>query len=84
MGNSSIAGILPDASGNIRREQTIRKAMLMSMVFVLRPVADVMLPMTIGNAVYTAVLRLIGLTIEEREAYGWRCTRHRAKTGTGS
>ena len=34
--------------------------MLLSTVFVLRPMADVMLPMTLGNAVYTAVLQLIG------------------------
>jgi hypothetical protein len=33
--------------------------MLMSIVLVLRPVADVMLPMTIRNVVYTAVLQLI-------------------------
>lgn len=34
--------------------------MLMSTVFVLRPMADVMLPMTLGNALYTAVLQLVG------------------------
>jgi CRISPR-associated endoribonuclease Cas6 len=34
--------------------------MLLSTVFVLRPTADVTLPMTLGNAFYTAVLQLVG------------------------
>jgi CRISPR-associated endoribonuclease Cas6 len=34
--------------------------MLISTVFMLRPTVDVMLPMTLGNAWYTAVLRLVG------------------------
>lgn len=34
--------------------------MLLSTVFVLRPTADAALPMTLGNAFYTAVLQLVG------------------------
>lgn len=34
--------------------------MLISTVFVLRPSADALLPMTLGNALYTAVLQLVG------------------------
>jgi hypothetical protein len=33
--------------------------MLLSTVFVLRPLAEVMLPMTLGNAFYTALLQLV-------------------------
>ena len=43
--------------------------MLLSTVFVLRPMADVMLPMTLGNAVYTAVLQLIGAY--DRDLVAW-------------
>ena len=34
--------------------------MLLSTVFRLRPTVDVLLPMTLGNAVYTAMLQLLG------------------------
>jgi CRISPR-associated endoribonuclease Cas6 len=34
--------------------------MLLSTVFMLRPMADALLPMTLGNAWYTAVLQLVG------------------------
>jgi CRISPR-associated endoribonuclease Cas6 len=43
--------------------------MLLSTVFVLRPMADVMLLMTLGNAVYTAVLQLIGAY--DRDLAAW-------------
>jgi hypothetical protein len=34
--------------------------MLLSTVFMLRPTADALLPMTLGNALYTAVLQWVG------------------------